>query len=640
MRMKVILAALMLSLFLGNPAIAGDKGPATLSPDKPKIGEEIRIEYDAASKAASLRVVKSMSVYVLVLREEEYPSLIEVPLQKSGTVWRGNVKLEQANTKAVLFKFVSGDLVDDNGQDVWALMIYGDDGREVEGAHLSLAQVAYTGDYLGFKRPKDVTEAIHELGLERDLYPENVQAAAFYWSLSMRVNPGEATRSKIVGELSSIHERHKDSEDVAAMLVGFYDRLNKREIADSVRNFWITKNPRGKMTENKKLFEVGSERDAAKRAPLLENFLMDFPQKGEMKKNLDRELIFSYADAMDYGKVGNLLERLESPTGDINNAVAWRTISRDQRGPDLDTAVAWAKRGIEIIKSGKETRPPYMSQEDWKNNQTSSLGLIFDTYALGLFKSGRTKESEVAYEEAVRLTEGKQADINERYAGTCLANRNYKKVMSVVAGFIKSGMLTDKLLDAYKTAYTAVKGSDKGFDEIAAKAKKSANEASLKKLLKDRINRQATPFSLKSIDGKLVKLRDLLGKVVVIDFWATWCVPCQTSLPYLQEVHKRYKDNPNVSILALNTWEHDSGEVRERIVKNFVADHKFTFPVLYDEGFAEKYGVEAIPAKIIIDKKGRIQFKSVGFLEGQKMIEELTAEIDLLMRDDFYRKSR
>lgn len=638
--MKSIFTALLLSVFLRIPAIAGDRGPATLSPDKPRIGDEIKIEYDAASKAAFLRGVKSMSVHALVLREDEDPSLIEVPLQKSGTVWKCNFKLEQAKTKAVLFKFVSGDLVDDNGQDVWALMVYGDDGREVEGAHLSLAQVAYSGDYVGFKRPKDITVAIRELKSERDLYPENVQAAAFYWSFSMRMNPGEATRSKILSELSSLYERHKDSENETALLVGFYDRVGKREIADSMRSVWINKNPRGKMAENKKLFEVGTEKNATKRSLLLEKFLMDFPQKGEMKKNLDRELILSYADAMDYEKVGNLLQRLYPRSSDINNAIAWRVISRGQRGRELDSAVAWARRGIEIIKSGKETRPTYMSEQDWKNNEASSLGLISDTYALGLFRSGKTKESEVAYEEAVKLTEGKEADINARFVGACLTNRNYRKVMSVVSGFIKRGMITDKLLGAYRTAYTAVKGSDKGFDEVVAKAKKSAKEASLQTLLKGRINRQATPFSLRSIEGKLVKLRDLLGKVVVIDFWATWCGPCQASLPYLQEIYNRYKDNPNVSILALNTWENDSGEVRERIVKKFVAEHKLAFPVLYDEGFAEQYGVEAIPAKIIIDKKGRIQFKSVGFLDGQKMIDELTTEIDLLLRDDFYKKNR
>ncbi len=67
-----------------------------------------------------------------------------------------------------------------------------------------------------------------------------------------------------------------------------------------------------------------------------------------------------------------------------------------------------------------------------------------------------------------------------------------------------------------------------------------------------------------------------------------------------------------------------------------MADNKYTFPVVYDEGYVEKYGVEGIPTKFIIDKKGKIQFKSVGFINGQKMIDEMTLENDMLLGDEFY----
>jgi len=72
-------------------------------------------------------------------------------------------------------------------------------------------------------------------------------------------------------------------------------------------------------------------------------------------------------------------------------------------------------------------------------------------------------------------------------------------------------------------------------------------------------------------------------------------------------------------------------------VKKFIEENKYTFPVLYDENFVEKYGVEGIPTKFIIDREGKIQFKSVGFSAGQEMIDdEMTLEIDMLLSDDFY----
>jgi thiol-disulfide isomerase/thioredoxin len=156
-----------------------------------------------------------------------------------------------------------------------------------------------------------------------------------------------------------------------------------------------------------------------------------------------------------------------------------------------------------------------------------------------------------------------------------------------------------------------------------------------KDLVKDRVNQPAVDFALKNLEGKIVKLSDLRGKVVVVDFWATWCGPCKASFPYLQKVYNKYKDNPKVVILAVNTWENVSGKEKENLVKKFMVDNKYTFPVLYDEGFVEKYGVSGIPTKFVIDKKGMVQFKTIGFT-GEKMVEEMTMQLDILLDDNFY----
>ncbi|MBF8294290.1 MAG: resA 6, partial [Bacteroidetes bacterium] len=193
----------------------------------------------------------------------------------------------------------------------------------------------------------------------------------------------------------------------------------------------------------------------------------------------------------------------------------------------------------------------------------------------------------------------------------------------------------DKMVEAYKAAYIKVKGSDKGFEESMAQAKQAAKSDLKKELAKGRVNKPAVDFALKNLEGKIVKLSDLRGKVVVIDFWATWCGPCKASFPYLQQVYNKYKDNPKVVILAVNTWENVSGKEKEDLVKKFMADNKYTFPVLYDEGFVEKYGVSGIPTKFVIDKKGMIQFKTIGFT-GEKMVEEMIMQFEMLLDDNFY----
>jgi len=156
----------------------------------------------------------------------------------------------------------------------------------------------------------------------------------------------------------------------------------------------------------------------------------------------------------------------------------------------------------------------------------------------------------------------------------------------------------------------------------------------MENLKKEMLNKPAPDFNLKDFDGNFVKLSDLKGKVVVVDFWATWCGPCKMSFPALQKVVNKYKDNPDILILALDTWEREKTVAdKEQKVKAFIADHKYTFKVLFDDAdIVSKYEVTGIPTKFIIDKNGMMQFKTIGFESEQKMIAEMEAQFELLLK--------
>jgi len=119
------------------------------------------------------------------------------------------------------------------------------------------------------------------------------------------------------------------------------------------------------------------------------------------------------------------------------------------------------------------------------------------------------------------------------------------------------------------------------------------------------IDKTAVDFALKELNGQTVRLSDQKGKVVFLNFWATWCPPCREEMPSIQRLHQRL-GNTDFIILAVSL---DQGDIR-----SFVKKGNYSFKILLDPKgeIGRKYGVTGIPTTYIIDKNGAIRQKAVG----------------------------
>lgn len=136
----------------------------------------------------------------------------------------------------------------------------------------------------------------------------------------------------------------------------------------------------------------------------------------------------------------------------------------------------------------------------------------------------------------------------------------------------------------------------------------------------------APNFTLKSLSGKNMKLSEMAGNVVLINFWASWCGPCREEMPLLNALHKKYEPL-GFTVLGVNVEEQADN------ARGFLKDFPVDFPVLLDSRnqVSKMYKVIAMPTTVVVDRDGNMRFLHKGYKPGdekkyRKMVKKLVRE--------------
>src|SRR2546430_7434213 len=160
------------------------------------------------------------------------------------------------------------------------------------------------------------------------------------------------------------------------------------------------------------------------------------------------------------------------------------------------------------------------------------------------------------------------------------------------------------------------------YEHVQASVDNPQYAAAIAKLEADDQARQKADFTLSDLQGKSWTLRELRGKVVLVNFWATWCPPCRKEMPDLDALYKRFKDQGLV-ILAI-----DDEEVAK--IKPFLIERPVTYPILLDPGrkINDLFHIDGIPKSFVYDRKGKLVTQSID-MRTQKQFLEMLARADL-----------
>jgi thiol-disulfide isomerase/thioredoxin len=327
---------------------------------------------------------------------------------------------------------------------------------------------------------------------------------------------------------------------------------------------------------NNKFQDVDNEADALEQIQKIEALLKLNPNTAN-KKFLHGRLLVLSVEAQDTARAVRYGELLL--TVDPNWASTLARLAQVYSGQtkkNLPKALEYSGRAMELTKEFRPAQRPadmeertfnqVMPESRQKEYYQELRSIVLNSRAFVLAETGKTQEAETLLRESIALRPGEEAYLQvEKILRKLGRNEEADKAAAEGANFwrnkIKAGFKSEPLKD----------------------------------------------FELTTIKGEKVKLSALKGKVVMLNYWATWCEPCIKEMPLLVELYDKYRSQ-GLEILAISV---DVPEDRPKI-PSFVEKTRMNFPVLYDENSAQAYGVSSYPTLIFVDREGNARYRLKG----------------------------
>ena len=293
------------------------------------------------------------------------------------------------------------------------------------------------------------------------------------------------------------------------------------------------------------------------------------------------------------------------------------------------TAVDVTDDGIEALR---ERRPgllhPGIHEDEREEIELRYIAVLMQLQGQALHNLGRDEEAEEVLREAISLY-----PVAASYAvlGGLLLDqgRDAEAFDLFVAALARGFAITEVALEKQTRASALeaaarIGASAEVVDQAIAFAAELVDEERDLEIVAEALDLPAPDFELGDTVGGTWRLSELVGKVVVLNYWATWCGPCIAEMPYYQSLVDEYSDATDVVFLAIST---DSDAA---VVAPFIEENGYTFHVLFDQGSATDFRISGVPASFLIGKDGLIKYRTSGFPGPQPYLHEMRLRIDAL----------
>jgi thiol-disulfide isomerase/thioredoxin len=358
---------------------------------------------------------------------------------------------------------------------------------------------------------------------------------------------------------------------------------------------------------------AGNDRAALVRN--LEEFLTQYPESRQ-RPQIYRALVEASLQLRDAARAADYAERIVALTPEDMSMtlLAIQLLERNGDGAALRRALNYSTRVLDYIdRSSTQEKSPRLSKEEWETDQKRDKVNILVLRGRLAFKLHDTAAAEKDFRASMALTPsaaaaeklGEIAELNKNLSG---ASREYARAFALAdstSGPASRREIRQKLGNVWRLAH----GSDQGLGDYLLHAYDdtiASSEAPKQKRNADA--REPYDFTLrKAKDGSAFPLSDEKGKIVVLNFWATWCGPCRELEPHFERVAAQFQGVADIVFLAADCDED------ETLVPPYLQEEKPRTMVVFADGLDGLLAVNSFPTLVVLNGMGKIAYRAEGF---------------------------
>ncbi|MDR1718979.1 MAG: TlpA family protein disulfide reductase [Dysgonamonadaceae bacterium] len=586
----------------------------------------------------------------------------DLQMRKTDTAWIAEITVP-TDAALTAFKFAADGISDTGGEETYVQFTVNETGQNIPSAFTGWGLLRGASS-VRYSIPEYFTDTTNQI-------PDNV--LLFWYNQTLKLDPSQrrniwfyaaqtmdhlnhfpenaAIRADIDFVLSLDSANQADEEDLLKCITAARRFLRNDSLASVIESLVRAKFPNGIMARDDALYRIFRISDLAEKENELEKLLKRFPAARFVDIETENTGLYygKIFQSVIYNRIVknndySLLERyIHDVPYEFLATFFWHIVQIPYRDNLMTAKQLFPHAQLiidEIFMRQRRMKMQVYSPKEWHNKLLSDNKAALLAWSKILDETGSTDESFAWMQQIAPFFEGKSSDFSDFYMLILEKTGRSDLIRSVVESGVKENAASPKMLEWLKKNY---QGDD--FETYVATMKeKSKIEEQQAEINKHLINSPIQLFELENLSGEKVDMSAKKGKIMVLDFWATWCAPCKAAMPGMQMAVEKYKSDNQVEFYFISTMETDP-KYKQKI-HDFLNEKKYDFNVLLDRRrddkhqdlvystYAAAFHFSGIPQKMIIDGNGNLRWRSTGYGGSPSaLVDEISFVIELLKKE-------